>query len=164
MKSFGMEFRHRTRLGGPFVPNMFSYFTHGFPNAIALPEQVRLFPEETFQRALTTIRRGGDAWTGGICPDRAANANASLAWSCPAPDAGGGGCRGGTSRRWCASHAGCLGLRTQRPKTLKSAPAPRVLSDNHFGRLRQPSWPVGLNGRRACPSGGQSHRPDSFSG
>ena len=39
-----------------------------------------------------------------------------------------------------------------------------VLSDNHHGRLRQPSWPVGLNGRRACPSGGQSHRPDSFSG
>ena len=36
LKSFGMEFRHRTRLGGPFVPNMFSYFTHGFPNAIAL--------------------------------------------------------------------------------------------------------------------------------
>jgi single-strand DNA-binding protein len=39
-----------------------------------------------------------------------------------------------------------------------------VLSDNHHGRLRQPPWPVGLNGRRACPSGGQSHRPHSFSG
>jgi DNA invertase Pin-like site-specific DNA recombinase len=25
---------------------------------------------------------------------------------------------------------------------------------------RQPPWPVGLNGRRACPSGGQPHRPD----
>jgi hypothetical protein len=40
----------------------------------------------------------------------------------------------------------------------------RLLSDNHHGRLRQPSWPVGLNGRRVCPSGGQSHRPHSFSG
>ena len=33
---------------------------------------------------------------------------------------------------------------------------PLVLSDNHLVRERQPSWPVGLNGRRACPSGGQS--------
>ena len=39
-----------------------------------------------------------------------------------------------------------------------------MLSDNHLGRLRQPPWPVGLNGRRACPSGGQSHRPCSLSG
>jgi len=35
-----------------------------------------------------------------------------------------------------------------------------VLSDNHLGRCRQPPWPVGLDGRRACPSGGQPHRPD----
>ena len=35
-----------------------------------------------------------------------------------------------------------------------------VLSDNHHGRYRQPAWPVGLDGRRACPSGGQPHRPD----
>ncbi|MDT8855545.1 sulfite dehydrogenase [Paracoccaceae bacterium Fryx2] len=33
-----------------------------------------------------------------------------------------------------------------------------VLRDNHLGRCRQPPWPVGLNGRRACPSGGQPHR------
>jgi RNA-directed DNA polymerase len=36
----------------------------------------------------------------------------------------------------------------------------RVMSDNHLGRCRQPPWPVGLDGRRACPSGGQPHRPD----
>jgi hypothetical protein len=35
-----------------------------------------------------------------------------------------------------------------------------VMSDNHLGRCRQPPWPVGLDGRRACPSGGQPHRPD----
>jgi hypothetical protein len=35
-----------------------------------------------------------------------------------------------------------------------------LLSDNHHGRYRQPAWPVGLDGRRACPSGGQPHRPD----
>ena len=35
-----------------------------------------------------------------------------------------------------------------------------VMSDNHLGRCRQPPWPVGLNGRRACPFGGQPHRPD----
>jgi len=35
-----------------------------------------------------------------------------------------------------------------------------VMSDNHLGRCRQPPWPVGLNGNRACPSGGQPHRPD----
>ncbi|MDT8857802.1 hypothetical protein RNZ50_22805 [Paracoccaceae bacterium Fryx2] len=33
-----------------------------------------------------------------------------------------------------------------------------LLRDNHLGRCRQPPWPVGLNGRRACPSGGQPHR------
>jgi len=38
------------------------------------------------------------------------------------------------------------------------------LSDNHHGRCRQRPWPVGLNGRRACPSGGQPHRPDWFRG
>ena len=38
--------------------------------------------------------------------------------------------------------------------------SPRVMSDNHLGRCRQPPWPVGLDGRRACPSGGQPHRPD----
>ena len=37
---------------------------------------------------------------------------------------------------------------------------PQVMSDNHLGRCRQPPWPVGLNGRRACPFGGQPHRPD----
>ena len=36
LKFFDMGFRYRTRRGTPFVPNMFSYFTHGFPNAIAL--------------------------------------------------------------------------------------------------------------------------------
>jgi len=36
----------------------------------------------------------------------------------------------------------------------------RLMSDNHLGRCRQPPWPVGLDGRRACPSGGQPHRPD----
>ena len=35
-----------------------------------------------------------------------------------------------------------------------------LFSDNHLGRCRQPPWPVGLNGRRACPSGGQPHRSD----
>jgi len=35
-----------------------------------------------------------------------------------------------------------------------------LMSDNHLGRCRQPPWPVGLDGRRACPSGGQPHRPD----
>lgn len=35
-----------------------------------------------------------------------------------------------------------------------------LLSDNHLGRCRQPPWPMGLNGRRACPSGGQPHRPN----
>jgi len=35
-----------------------------------------------------------------------------------------------------------------------------MMSDNHLGRCRQPPWPVGLDGRRACPSGGQPHRPD----
>jgi hypothetical protein len=35
-----------------------------------------------------------------------------------------------------------------------------VMSDNHHGRCRQPPCPVGLDGRRACPSGGQPHRPD----
>ncbi|MDT8853443.1 metallophosphoesterase [Paracoccaceae bacterium Fryx2] len=35
-----------------------------------------------------------------------------------------------------------------------------MLRDNHLGRCRQPPWPVGLNGRRACPSGGQPHRLD----
>jgi hypothetical protein len=35
-----------------------------------------------------------------------------------------------------------------------------VMSDNHLGRCRQPPWPVGLDGRRACPFGGQPHRPD----
>jgi len=35
-----------------------------------------------------------------------------------------------------------------------------LMSDNHLGRCRQPPWPVGLNGNRACPSGGQPHRPD----
>jgi hypothetical protein len=35
-----------------------------------------------------------------------------------------------------------------------------VMSDNHLGRCRQPPWPVGLDGRRACPSGGQPHPPD----
>jgi hypothetical protein len=39
-----------------------------------------------------------------------------------------------------------------------------VMSDNHLGRRRQPPWPVGLNGRRAFPSGGQPHRPDRFQG
>jgi hypothetical protein len=38
--------------------------------------------------------------------------------------------------------------------------AAAVMSDNHLGRCRQPPWPVGLDGRRACPSGGQPHRPD----
>jgi len=38
--------------------------------------------------------------------------------------------------------------------------AQELMSDNHLGRCRQPPWPVGLNGRRACPSGGQPHRPD----
>ncbi|WP_211246061.1 hypothetical protein [Cereibacter changlensis] len=33
-----------------------------------------------------------------------------------------------------------------------------VFSDNQVGRCRQPLWPVGLNGRRACPSGGRPHR------
>ena len=37
-----------------------------------------------------------------------------------------------------------------------------LMSDNHVGRCRQPPWPVGLNGRRACPSGGPPHRPDWF--
>jgi TnpA family transposase len=36
----------------------------------------------------------------------------------------------------------------------------KMMSDNHLGRCRQPPWPVGLDGRRACPSGGQPHRPD----
>jgi hypothetical protein len=36
----------------------------------------------------------------------------------------------------------------------------KLMSDNHLGRCRQPPWPVGLDGRRACPSGGQPHRPD----
>ncbi|MDP2737918.1 MAG: hypothetical protein Q8O82_04210 [Pseudorhodobacter sp.] len=36
VKFFDMEFRHRTRRGALFVPNMFSYFAHRFPNAIAL--------------------------------------------------------------------------------------------------------------------------------
>ena len=36
-----------------------------------------------------------------------------------------------------------------------------LLSDNHHGRLRQPSWPVGLKGRRACPSSSaQRLRPE----
>jgi len=42
---------------------------------------------------------------------------------------------------------------------LKQNPQP-VMSDNHHGRCRQPPWPVGLYGRRACPCGGQPHRPD----
>ena len=36
LKFFDMGFRYRTRRGTPLVPNMFSHFTHGFPNAIAL--------------------------------------------------------------------------------------------------------------------------------
>jgi hypothetical protein len=36
LKFFDMGFRYQTRRGTPFVPNMFSHFTHGFPNAIAL--------------------------------------------------------------------------------------------------------------------------------
>ena len=35
-----------------------------------------------------------------------------------------------------------------------------IMSANRHGRCRYPPWPVGLNGRRACPSGGQPHRPD----
>ena len=35
-----------------------------------------------------------------------------------------------------------------------------LMSDNHLGRCRQPPWPVGLDRRRACPSGGQPHWPD----
>ena len=37
LKFFDMGFRYRTRRGAPFVSITFSYFTHGFPNAIALP-------------------------------------------------------------------------------------------------------------------------------
>ena len=36
LKSFDMEFRHRTERGASFVHDMFSYFGRGFPNAIAL--------------------------------------------------------------------------------------------------------------------------------
>jgi len=43
---------------------------------------------------------------------------------------------------------------------LKDIFGKEVMSDNHLGRCRQPPWPVGLDGRRACPSGGQPHRPD----
>jgi len=50
-----------------------------------------------------------------------------------------------------------LGLHRLR---LRGPNGARVLSDNHLGRCRQPPWPVGLNGRRACPSGGQPHRPE----
>ncbi|MDP4031695.1 MAG: hypothetical protein Q8P60_02375 [Pseudorhodobacter sp.] len=41
LKSFDMEFRHRTRRGAPFDHDMFSYFAHGFPNAIALTKNCR---------------------------------------------------------------------------------------------------------------------------
>jgi hypothetical protein len=44
--------------------------------------------------------------------------------------------------------------------TAETASATSMMSDNHLGRCRQPPWPVGLNGRRACPFGGQPHRPD----
>ncbi len=46
----------------------------------------------------------------------------------------------------------------QANEILKKASA--LMSDNHHGRCRQPPWPVGLNGGRACPSGRQPHRPD----
>jgi hypothetical protein len=36
LKSFDMEFRHRTRRGTSFGHDMFSYFARGFPNAMAL--------------------------------------------------------------------------------------------------------------------------------
>jgi len=53
----------------------------------------------------------------------------------------------------------------RRPRRMSLGPSTvltcdQVMSDNHLGRCRQPPWPVGLDGRRACPSGGQPHRPD----
>jgi hypothetical protein len=42
-----------------------------------------------------------------------------------------------------------------------SWPVPTTIlagADNHLGRCRQPPWPVGLDGRRACPSEGQTPR------
>ena len=61
-----------------------------------------------------------------------------------------------------ASGAGLL-LDSRLPEFFANGSIPgavNLMSDNHLGRCRQPPWPVGLNGRRACPFGGQPHRPD----